>query len=136
GFEIAASAWEPDIFSRRISGYTPENLDDLCLSGEVAWARLSPHPALADAARRVRPTRIAPVSFFIRDDMDWLVDAEFGTTGLDSLSHAGREVFEALSERGASFFADLTRATRRLPSEVEDALWELTAAGLVTADGF
>ena len=41
-----------------------------------------------------------------------------------------------LEARGASFFADLTRATGRLASEVEDALWELVAAGLVTADGF
>jgi ATP-dependent Lhr-like helicase len=41
-----------------------------------------------------------------------------------------------LETRGASFFADLTRATGRLASEVEDALWELVAAGLVTADGF
>jgi len=60
GLEIPASAWEPDVFSRRIAAYEPENLDDLCLSGEVAWARLSPHPALGEAARRVRPTRIAP----------------------------------------------------------------------------
>ncbi len=41
-----------------------------------------------------------------------------------------------LRRQGASFFADLTRATGRLASEVEDALWELVAAGLVTADGF
>ena len=38
--------------------------------------------------------------------------------------------------RRASSFADLGRASGRLASEVEDALWELTAAGLVTADGF
>jgi ATP-dependent Lhr-like helicase len=136
GFEIPASAWESEILSRRIAGYTSENLDDLCLSGEVAWARLSPHPALSDAARRVRPTRIAPISFFIREDMDWLVDADFGSSGIQGLSHPGREVFEALRAHGASFFADLVRVTRRLPSEVEDALWELTASGLVTADGF
>ncbi len=47
-----------------------------------------------------------------------------------------REVYDALVARGASFFADLVRETKRLPSEVEDALWELTAGGLVTADGF
>jgi len=28
------------------------------------------------------------------------------------------------------------RGTKRLPSEVEEALWQLVAAGLVTADGF
>src|SRR5207244_4751105 len=32
GFEIPASAWEPDVFSSRIVQYSPENLVDLCLS--------------------------------------------------------------------------------------------------------
>jgi ATP-dependent Lhr-like helicase len=136
GFEIPAAAWEESVLSRRISEYVPENLDDLCLSGEVAWARLSPHPALLDADRRVRPTRIAPISFFAREDADWLIDPSFGLVETVGLSHPAREVFDALSTRGASFFADLVRETRRLPSEVEDALWELTAGGLVTADGF
>jgi ATP-dependent Lhr-like helicase len=136
GFEIPASAWEESVLSRRVAEYSPENLDDLCLSGEVAWARLSPHPALMDADRHVRPTRIAPISFFAREDADWLIDPAFGLVETVGLSHAGREVFEALSSRGASFFVDLVRETRRLPSEVEDALWELTAGGLVTADGF
>jgi ATP-dependent helicase Lhr and Lhr-like helicase len=136
GFEIPASAWEANVLNRRIADYGPENLDDLCLSGEVAWARLSPHPALIDAERQVRPTRNAPISFFAREDGDWLIDPAFGLVETVGLSHAGRDVFEALSARGASFFADLVRETRRLASEVEDALWELTAGGLVTADGF
>ena len=136
GFEIPASAWEENVLSRRIAEYSPENLDDLCLSGEVAWARLSPHPALMNSGKHVRPTRIAPISFFAREDADWLIDPAFGLVETVGLSHAGREVFEALSARGASFFVDLVRETRRLPSEVEDALWELTAGGLVTADGF
>src|SRR5207248_8717431 len=41
-----------------------------------------------------------------------------------------------LRQRGASFFADIVRGTGRLKSEVETALWELVAAGLLTADGF
>ncbi len=136
GFEIPASAWEESVLSRRIAGYSPENLDDLCLSGEVAWARLSPHPALLNADRHVRPTRIAPISFFAREDADWLIDPAFGLVETVGLSHSAREVLDALSSRGASFFTDLVRETKRLPSEVEDALWELTAGGLVTADGF
>jgi ATP-dependent helicase Lhr and Lhr-like helicase len=136
GFEIPAAAWEESVLKRRIAEYTPENLDDLCLSGEVAWARLSPHPALLDAERHVRPTRIAPISFFAREDADWLIDPAFGLVETVGLSHPAREVYDALSARGASFFADLVRETKRLPSEVEDALWELTAGGLVTADGF
>ena len=136
GFEIPASAWEESILSRRIAEYSSDNLDDLCLSGEVAWARLSPHPALQSADRHVRPTRIAPISFFAREDADWLIDPSFGLVETVGLSHPAREVLDALTARGASFFNDLVRESRRLPSEVEDALWELTAGGLVTADGF
>jgi ATP-dependent Lhr-like helicase len=53
-----------------------------------------------------------------------------------ALSHPAREILTALESRGASFFNDLVRSTGRLPSEIEDGLWELVAAGLVTADGF
>jgi ATP-dependent Lhr-like helicase len=45
-------------------------------------------------------------------------------------------VLDFLRHRGASFFADIVRGTGRLKSEIETALWELVAAGLVTADGF
>ena len=75
GYEIPASAWESEILSRRIASYDPEFLDELCFSGEVMWARLSPHPAIAEN-RRVRPTRIAPVTLFLREDADWLMGAE------------------------------------------------------------
>ncbi|MEP6962218.1 MAG: DEAD/DEAH box helicase, partial [Acidobacteriota bacterium] len=36
----------------------------------------------------------------------------------------------------ALFFNEILRASERLSSEVEDGLWELVAAGLVTGDGF
>ena len=52
------------------------------------------------------------------------------------LSHPAREVLAELERRGASFFEELRRGTGRLASEVEDSLWELLAAGLVSADGF
>ncbi len=134
GFEIPAAAWEAQALQRRIANYSPDYLDELCLSGEVSWARLSPHPALGDADRRVRPTRMAPITLFLREDAEWLSPPAQSETA--ALSHAAREVLSALESRGACFFGDLTRWTHRLPSEVEDALWELTAAGLVTADGF
>jgi len=136
GYEISAAAWESQILPRRIARYTPDLLDQLCLSGEVTWGRLSPHPAFdREDPGRVRPTRAAPLSIFLREDAAWLLPAD-GNEIRESLSHAGREVLDVLQQRGASFFADLTRATGRLSSEVEDALWELVAAGRVTADGF
>ena len=150
GYEISAAAWEPEVLARRVAGYSPELLDRLCLAGEVMWGRLSPHPAFeADAAapeearrngrprRRVRPTRTAPVAVFLREDAPWLVPQRTaGDAESPALSHAAREVLEQMEARGASFLRDLVRTTGRLPSEVEDGLWELVAAGLVTADGF
>ena len=135
GYEISAAAWESEILPRRVVHYSPELLDRICLSGEVMWGRLSPHPAF-DAAepRRVRPTRSAPLSLFLRQDAGWLMASR--EDGFPSLSHATQEILAALEKRGASFFAELAHATGRLASEVEDGLWELVAAGLVTADGF
>jgi ATP-dependent helicase Lhr and Lhr-like helicase len=139
GYEIPAASWEPEIFSRRVANYDPAYLDELCLSGEVMWGRLSPHPAMEDAeGRRVRPTRIAPITFFQRESLDWIGSPLPGNAEWPegALSHAAQSVLAVLRARGASFFADLTRGSGRLASEVEDALWELVAAGLVTADGF
>jgi ATP-dependent Lhr-like helicase len=136
GYEISAAAWEADILHRRVANYEADLLDQLCLSGEVMWARLSPHPAFEEAEpRRVRPTRTAPITIFLRESAGWLAPAEAAST-LPNLTHPAREVLANLEQRGASFFADLVRGTGRLASEVEDGLWELVAAGLVTADGF
>ena len=140
GSEFPAAAWESEVLPRRVARYKPEYLDQLCLAGEVSWGRLSPHPAFErdpeeNGHRRVRPTRVAPLAIFLRADAHWLL-ATPEPSPRDSLSHPAREVLAILESRGASFFADLTQATGRLASEVEDALWELVAAGLVTADGF
>src|SRR5205085_11716992 len=45
-----------------------------------------------------------------------------------------KDVAAVLERRGASFFNELCASARRLPTEVEDALWELLARGVVTAD--
>jgi ATP-dependent Lhr-like helicase len=147
GFEAAASAWEPHLFRARLAKYEPEWLDRLCLSGAVSWGRLSPHPRLAQEStgtpgRRIVPTAVAPISVFPREQGAWLL-AAFGDEGrtllsdpLAGLSDVAHDLARALRESGASFFADLVRSTSHLPSEVENGLWELVAAGLVTADGF
>ena len=135
GYEISAAAWESTVLPRRVANYDPELLDRLCLSGEIMWGRLSPHPALeTEGGRRVRPTRVAPLALFLREDANRLLSP--ASTHMPLLSHPARDVFAALESRGASFFNELVRATGRLASEVEDGLWELVAGGLVTGDGF
>ena len=158
GFEIPANAWERQVLARRIVDYDPAWLDQLCLTGAVGWGRLSPHPATVDAAatggngdapagrqRRVIPTSVAPITFFVREEADWMSISknphftqqmgEVGHSG-NGLSHGAQLVLEFLRQRGASFFADIVRGTGKLKAEIETGLWELVAAGLVTADGF
>jgi ATP-dependent Lhr-like helicase len=87
------------------------------------------------------------VALFLREDASWLLGAaacRASTTSATSapseerpgLSDAARQVFDSLRRRGASFLAEIVKDTRLLTSSVEDGLWELAAAGLVTADGF
>jgi ATP-dependent Lhr-like helicase len=52
------------------------------------------------------------------------------------LSSAARAVLARLEERGASFHTDLLDGTGLLRAQLEEALGELVAWGLVTADGF
>jgi ATP-dependent Lhr-like helicase len=83
------------------------------------------------------PTRNANLTFARRSELDALLSAARGEQSGElpaDLSHPARDVAEALKRRGASFFAELVAATKRLPAEVEDGLWELLAHGRVTAD--
>ena len=142
GYEAPANAWEREILSARIANYNPKVLDQLCLTGAVGWGRLSPHPAVFDeqisANRRVIPSSVAPITFFLRTESDWMIPqhAASGAANLAGLSPAAREVLNFLRQRGASFFADIVRGTQRLKAELETALWELVTAGVITADGF
>jgi len=74
----------------------------------------------------------------VREDADWMTPRHPGAeVGVSSgLSHGAQGVLDFLRQRGASFFADIVRGTGKLKAEIETALWELVAAGLVTADGF
>jgi ATP-dependent Lhr-like helicase len=154
GFELPASAWERHILSLRVSGYNPQALDQLCLSGTVGWGRLSPHPAAFEgragsaaegqhefpssaARRRVVPSSVAPITLFVREDSDWMIPCHAPSVEEPlALSPVARAVLEFIRHRGASFFFDIVRGSGKLKSEVEMALWELVTAGLVTADGF
>jgi ATP-dependent Lhr-like helicase len=142
GFEIPANAWERQVLARRVREYDATALDQLCLTGAIGWGRLSPHPATIEPSeghgRRVIPTSVAPITFFVRDECDWMQPRRHGEEEVQEhgLSAIARDVLAYLRKRGASFFTDIVRGTGKLKSEVEMGLWELVAAGFVTADGF
>jgi ATP-dependent helicase Lhr and Lhr-like helicase len=143
GFEAPANSWERQILARRVANYDPKELDQLCLTGAVGWGRLSPHPATLElpadgnSKRRIVPSSVAPITFFARDDSEWMIPRrESGDAETSNLSPDAATVLQFLRQRGASFFSDIVRGTGKLKSEVETSLWELVAAGLLTADGF
>jgi len=139
GVELPAPAWEANVLPARIEGYDPGWLDELCLAGVITWGRFSA-PAEQSAPtgrerRRPAPTRVAPLALALRDDvaMLWAATPDRATR---RLSAAAELVVDLLEREGASFLGDVARTTGLLPTEAEDALWELVARGLVTGDGF
>ncbi|XXF79076.1 DEAD/DEAH box helicase [Myxococcaceae bacterium GXIMD 01537] len=159
GYEAPASAWERFLLPARMKGYTPDLLERACYGGEVAWGRLTvkepkPQPGPRRGApvppqeepelprTRTLPTRNASLTFVRREGLDWMLAAARPNAVLSDggvwlppdLSGPARDVVEVLERRGACFFNEIVSRARRLPAEVEDALWELVARGLVTAD--
>ena len=125
GFELAAAAWENDVLPARVADYEPEQIDRLCLSGRVAWGRLTPGSKA--------PLRSSPIAIMPREHL-----GHWGVEKRDEveLSSEAKAVAEALEKRGASFFHELVTNTKLLPSYVERGLAELAGAGIATADSF
>ncbi len=147
GFEAPAIEWERTLLPQRVAGYDPRWLDALCMEGVVGWGRISPHPAFAthgselSAPKRVVPTSMAPVTFFVREEALWmdrcLADRAIPEPALQAcLSELAWQTRSHLAQFGAVFAGDLVRGLGVPPDQVGRALWELVAAGLVTADGF
>ena len=140
GFELGAGAWEQGVLAQRVEGYRPEWLDDLCLSGDVTWGRLSlRHGDEEGVAKRtgLTPSRATPVTLAIRDDLPWLLAAtRHDRAPVEPPPGRTHDVVEALRRHGALFPSDLVTLTGRLPGEVEEALWDAVSRGLVTSDGF
>jgi ATP-dependent Lhr-like helicase len=124
GFELAAAAWEHDVLPARVADYGAEQLDRLCLSGRVAWGRLTPG--------NKAPLRTSPIALLLREHAaHWSMEKD-----VPGFSSEAAAVREALQKRGASFFNELVNATRLLPAFLERALAELAGAGVATADSF
>jgi ATP-dependent Lhr-like helicase len=129
GFELPAGAWERDVLASRVQDYQPDFVDRLCLSGRVAWGRVTPAAGAAKA-----PLRSSPIALMPREHAALWRSAD--EPGSGELSSEARAVHGALRARGASFFHELAQGTGLLRTQIERALGELAGAGLVTADSF
>ena len=143
GIEAPAAAWEGELLPSRMIEYDPAWLDALCLSGEVVWARLTPlsRSAAVESGERARgsaPVRNTPIALLRRRNFAlWssvfpqptpTIASEFSTTT--------QMVYDYLQTRGASFFTDIVENTKLLRSQVEEALADLVANGVVVSDSF
>jgi len=133
GCELPLAAWESAVLPARVADYDPEWLDRLCFSGRVGWGRLST-PQNSNA-RASAPLRTSPIALYLRENLaDWL--ALTLPNSATELSVNSQAVFEALQSGGALFFSELVNRSGLLPSQVEEALSQLAALGLVTSDSF
>jgi len=130
GFQAAAAAWEADLLPARLKDYGGTWLDELCRSGRIVWTRL---------AGRLRasggPVRGTPIVLLPRSQLPtWYALASDAPA--PELSSRAQRVLECLNAQGALFFDELQHDAHLLRSELEDALGELVAVGLVNADSF
>ena len=137
GLALPAVVWEREVLPARIADYAPSQLDELSGAGRFVWWR----PRLGSSARST--VAASPVALVPRGDLPfWEPVGAVGETAeaiqadADDLSAHAARVHAALVAGGALFFADLVADTGLLRVQVEDALGELVARGIVTSDAF
>lgn len=142
GFEAPAGVWESELLSARLVDYQPSWLDELCLAGEVAWARLTPR-RVGTGGAPARPTagatRATPVTLTDRIGLGVQLAATRwypGGATAEPSTGAAAEILQLLGDRGALFFDEVVTGTGRIMTDVEQGFRELIAAGMVTSDGF
>ena len=135
GLSQPAAAWETEVLPQRLHGYQPFWLDQLCAEGRVAWLRLLPPRVSGERRRVTTPVRSTPIALVPREHAALWRRLAPAAPELELSSIAAR-VRDALAAQGASFFADLVAHTGLLRTQVEAALAELVALGLVTSDSF
>jgi ATP-dependent helicase Lhr and Lhr-like helicase len=135
GFEAPANAWETEILPARIANYDPSWLDAQCLSGQRTWARLVSPRGGDGRAHATTPVRSTPIALLERRHAPiWLSLA--GSSSGTLASPQAQILLDRLSTHGALFFDELVEGTRMLRTQVEQALAELVALGLVNSDSF
>ena len=143
GFEAPAGAWETEIIPSRMAEYEPQWLDEDCRAGRLVWTRLAAratpqsaaHLAGAERGRGASPIRSTPITLLARRNVP-LWAALTDQSDPANLTSRAEGVAEYIRERGASFFDEIAEHAGMLPVEVEDALAELVALGMVNSDSF
>jgi ATP-dependent Lhr-like helicase len=128
GALLPPDAFEREVLAARLARHDPTCLTRMSSAGELLWA------GVGRVRKESGTINLAAVRLLPRGSEDiWLapnVEVE------QKLGENARRVLAALRTVGARFFADLSRDTKLSDLRLHEALRELVAAGLVTADGF
>jgi ATP-dependent Lhr-like helicase len=129
GWSAPATMWEHALLTARCGDYSPEQLDQRFLSGQLAWFRPLSAPEQIRSIVSATPLAIVPRS----NISEWLVKTPDSDAVSDSLA---KKVLLLLEKFGAMFTADLEQESGLLRPQLEQALKTLIAAGVVTSDAF
>jgi ATP-dependent Lhr-like helicase len=116
GLAIPVSLWETEILPRRVPGYQPASLDQLCASGEVVWVGVG----------------LDRVALYYREDAHVLGPPATG----EPLTGPVHDTVRAALARSAEFWPDLLNVTGLDAGEALPVLWELVWAGEATNDAW
>ncbi|MDX2419050.1 MAG: DEAD/DEAH box helicase [Xanthomonadales bacterium] len=129
GWSAPAAMWEHHLLSARCKDYSPEQLDQRFLSGQLAWFRPSSMPEQTGTIVSATPLAIVPRS----NTSQWLPKAPDPGAISDSTA---RKILHLLEKHGAMFTPDLEQESGLLRPQLEQALKTLIAAGVITSDAF
>ncbi|MFL5938800.1 MAG: DEAD/DEAH box helicase [Gaiellaceae bacterium] len=116
GLALPVALWESEVLPRRVPGYTPSQLDQLCATGEVVWVGAG----------------LDRVALYFREDAPALGRAPSGEPPDGEVADRLRETLRG----GAQFWFDLLAESSLEAEHALPALWELVWAGEVTNDAW
>jgi ATP-dependent helicase Lhr and Lhr-like helicase len=116
GLSLPVSLWESDVLPRRVPGFNPGQLDQLCASGEVVWVGAG----------------LDRVAVYFRED----APALGRPAAAPRPEGDAQDAIRAALGRSAEFWYDLVAATELEPEVALPALWDLVWAGEVANDAW
>lgn len=130
GYEAPAGAWESELLAARVKDYSLLWLDDLCRTGRIVWTRVG-----APSSTSAGTVRSTPLVLLPRRQLA-LWHALPAVASEVEVSPRAARVLAAMRRNGAMFYDELVHEAHLLPAELETALGELVATGLVNADSY
>src|SRR5687767_13122474 len=113
---LPVTLWESELLPRRVPGYQPAQLDQLCATGELVWVGAG----------------LDRVAVYFREDASALGRVTAADTPEGEVHDRLREVLA----KGAEFWFDLLAAAGLEAEQALPALWDLVWAGEVTNDAW